>query len=302
MQRHRYSFFGQKVGIILDSADQTEAFIYMRFLRKKADNSWEKISEREGKSIKINLLEVIAIRDVFEKNNTKWSTVHKYSNESTVIIVENQQGIVNISVGSYNKQFRYPETILCEKLLNHILDEKIIFSTNNEKRSVEQESDFHNLDKAETKSQPEIRKNSPTQKPNNQEINSFEMDSERIEEPPIKPDDDIENPFEEELPEPPKIPEKKPFENQTRTAPGSKISGTISIDPLSLQHRGEFSFVPGKMISKTPKAVSFKIDNEESAIWIPISVIDGLDQAQNKQGLWIKDWFLKKILVVPAIQ
>jgi len=61
MDNHNQSFFGQKTGLLLNSADPSEPYIYLRFLKKKGDGTWEKPSNREGKNIKINLLEQIQI-------------------------------------------------------------------------------------------------------------------------------------------------------------------------------------------------------------------------------------------------
>ena len=48
MKRHSQSFFGQKTGIILDSADWDNPCIFMTFIRKLTHDNWEKPSENQG--------------------------------------------------------------------------------------------------------------------------------------------------------------------------------------------------------------------------------------------------------------
>jgi len=71
MDRHNYSFFGQKTGMLLDSAEIDQPCLYLRFLKKKQDGSWEKPSQGQGKNIKLNLIEMIAILRIFRTENTK---------------------------------------------------------------------------------------------------------------------------------------------------------------------------------------------------------------------------------------
>jgi hypothetical protein len=129
MNHHNYSFFGQKTGMLLDSAEINQPCLYLRFLKKKQDGSWEKPSQGEGKNIKLNLLEMIAILRVFRSENSKWSTVHKFGEDVKSITVENKNSIIAFMISGYVKQLKFPESELFIDLLDHIYNEKIINAT-----------------------------------------------------------------------------------------------------------------------------------------------------------------------------
>jgi hypothetical protein len=130
MERHSWSFFGQKVGVIVDSKTLTEPFIAFKLLKKKESGQWEKPSLREGKIIKCNLLEVIAIRQVLHTSSeTAWQTMHKHHEETTSITLRRQGDQVIFQVAGYTKYFKGSELILLTDLLDHIYQEKIISAT-----------------------------------------------------------------------------------------------------------------------------------------------------------------------------
>jgi hypothetical protein len=282
MNHHRYSFFGQKTGLILDSGEQCEISSYFTFLKKKADNSWEKLSNHEGKCIKLNMLELIAIIDICNHSNQKWSTVHKYSNDSTPITFENQEGVINISIPGYNKQIRYPENNLFVRLLSHILEEKIINATG--KEIISNGEEISNIQ------EENVIKPSLT-------IDSIKKDS----------NNDIpENPFEPELPMSNPDPNRnlnnshqsQPISNNV--VPSEKTSLIVSSPSTSffalekLQRKGEFYLLPGSVLATRPKAVQFKMVGQ-TAFWIPLSVVNELDDASKMGGIWIKEWFARKL-------
>ncbi len=47
--------------MFIQSSSKRESFIFMKFIKKKGDGSWEKLSTREGKTIKVGLEEVVMI-------------------------------------------------------------------------------------------------------------------------------------------------------------------------------------------------------------------------------------------------
>jgi hypothetical protein len=134
MKRHIRSFFGQKTGIIFDSDDQSSEYAYMTFIRKQQNGIWEKPSERQGKKIKLNLGELIMIRRLLAGLDDKWSTIHTFKEVKTQISIsrnnKNREQIW-INVDSYSKNIKLPETEIFQLLLNHIIDEKIVYSTCN---------------------------------------------------------------------------------------------------------------------------------------------------------------------------
>jgi hypothetical protein len=130
MDRHNKSFFGQKTGMILDSDNKSQPFIFFRFIKKRQDNNWEKF--KEGKTIRLSLEELINILEVLKENQNEWKTMHTYENDSTNIEIRWEKGnrrAISIRAGAYKKMLYEAEILLLEMLLKHILKEKIAFST-----------------------------------------------------------------------------------------------------------------------------------------------------------------------------
>jgi hypothetical protein len=127
--RHKQSFFGQQSAMFLDSGPATDPVIYLRFIKKKGADLWEKPSVGEGTAVKINLLELIAITDVLTGAVPKWSTVHKSAQGTKPITVSTSGDTLWFNVGTYSKSFKYPETVLVTRLFQHILHEKIAWAT-----------------------------------------------------------------------------------------------------------------------------------------------------------------------------
>ncbi len=142
MDRHDVSFFGQKTALIVSSPSKSDPFVYVRFLRKKPDGSWEKPSQKEGLVIKLNILEIISIRDITTRKRLSWKTFHTFKQNKTPISVEwdnyetmarNQPeaetDYIWFNAGNYSRPIRYPETELLRELFRHIVKEKIEFAT-----------------------------------------------------------------------------------------------------------------------------------------------------------------------------
>ncbi|MFX0029011.1 MAG: hypothetical protein ACFE8B_07370 [Candidatus Hermodarchaeota archaeon] len=88
------------------------------------------MSNGEGKTVKCGLEEIVMILEVLEKKIKTWSTVHSFKEEKTPISI-NWEGDSKIwfNVGDYPKMLSFPQIKILKLLLNHILEEKIIFST-----------------------------------------------------------------------------------------------------------------------------------------------------------------------------
>ena len=263
MNHHNYSFFGQKTGMLLDSAEINQPNLYLRFLKKKQDGSWEKPSQREGKNIKLTLLEMIAILRIFRTQNSKWSTVHRFGEDTTSITVENKNNIISFMISGYAKQLKYPESILFTDLLDHIYQEKIINATGSNLKS--------------------NGKNGNTAKKPSQNICNNR-------------DSPIQNLADASIPEYPEEMDEIISENKEKK---ENLGNRIDIDPEqwynSLQTNEEFKLIPGAINEKREKAVNFHITDLIN-IWIPNSCINR-SQEGAKDGLWIKDWFLRKKMV-----
>jgi hypothetical protein len=127
---HSQSFFGQSTGMFIQSSSKSEPFIFLKFIKKKGNNSWEKLSTGEGKTIKCGLEEIIMILEVLRKNSKSWSTVHRFKEDKTPISVSWEgENKVWFNVGDYPKMLNFAQIEILKMLLIHILSEKIEFAT-----------------------------------------------------------------------------------------------------------------------------------------------------------------------------
>src|SRR5271157_1207269 len=137
MQSHRYSFFGQKTGMVLSARDWTDPWVTLTFIKKREQGSgsaWEKFPE--GKTIKLSLVELAAILAVVRGEKPAFKTYHKFKGDGTPIEVRYERGrgagepeSVVFSAGGYVRPVAWPETEVLLALLKHIFAEKIQHAT-----------------------------------------------------------------------------------------------------------------------------------------------------------------------------
>jgi len=84
VDNHSYSFFGQKVGLIIQSALKSEPYIFFRLIKCKNNGTWEKPSSGEGKIIKFSLEEMVCILRVLEKEINSWTNKVKQLKEKKI--------------------------------------------------------------------------------------------------------------------------------------------------------------------------------------------------------------------------
>jgi len=102
----------------------------MKFIKKKNNGTWEKLSNGEGKTIKCGLEEIVMILEVLKKKTKSWSTVHIFKDEKTSISLSWEgDNKVWFNVADYPKMLSFTQIEILKLLLNHILEEKIEFST-----------------------------------------------------------------------------------------------------------------------------------------------------------------------------
>ena len=132
VDNHSYSFFGQKVGLIIQSASKTEPYMFFRLIKCKNDGSWEKPSSGEGKIIKFSLEEMVWIIRVLNKEINSWSSYHTFKDNKTQISFkweDVKKGKLWIHIGSYSKVLEYAQFTILNMLMKHILKEKLEFAT-----------------------------------------------------------------------------------------------------------------------------------------------------------------------------
>ena len=132
VDNHSYSFFGQKVGLIIQSSSKNEPHIFFRLIKSKNDGSWEKPSIGEGKVIKFSLEEIVWIIRFLDKETNSWSSYHTFKDSKTQISFKWENGEYHklwIHIGKYSKVLEYAQIKILELLMKHLLKEKIEFAT-----------------------------------------------------------------------------------------------------------------------------------------------------------------------------
>lgn len=137
VNHHRISFFGSKTGILFDSNPSGSPDIFLTFIKKKVDGSWEKPSQKEGRTIKFSLVDMAFILRVLRGEISAWKTVHLYEERKTAISFERDsedRERLKIKAGDYIKLLNYGEVEVFKALLEHVFQEKVISSTEARKR------------------------------------------------------------------------------------------------------------------------------------------------------------------------
>ncbi|TFF97378.1 MAG: hypothetical protein EU541_08340 [Promethearchaeota archaeon] len=131
---HDQSFFGQNVAVFVQSTSKYEDFIFLKCIKRKVDNLWEKPSQGEGKYVKMSLGEMVMILKVLKAEIESWSTYHSFKDEGTNISFNWSHDILWINIGDYSKKLKSPQIEIFTLLLDHLLKEKIEFATGSKKK------------------------------------------------------------------------------------------------------------------------------------------------------------------------
>ncbi|TFG13556.1 MAG: hypothetical protein EU535_04785 [Promethearchaeota archaeon] len=168
--KHSQSFFGQSTGFTIQSSSKNEPFIFLKFIKKKKDDTWEKFSQGEGKTIKISLEEMIMIFQVLKHKINSWNSYHTYKEDNTPISFSwesNKENILWINIGTYSKMLGFAQIEIFRLFLKHLIKEKIKFATllnSSQKQDInpgeKQESSITNDDKNDLILNPNIMTNS----------------------------------------------------------------------------------------------------------------------------------------------
>lgn len=129
---HSKSFFGQNTGMIVKSTSKYDPFIYIQCIKRKPSGEWEKPTDNEGKTIKISLEELVSINHVLKHKKKTWQCMHNYKELTTSISFSWEDDVSDflwINIGDYSKMLNFAQTEVFKLYITHLLDEKIIFST-----------------------------------------------------------------------------------------------------------------------------------------------------------------------------
>jgi hypothetical protein len=141
---HSKSFFGQNTGIILTSWSKYEPHIFLNCIKLKPNGVWEKLSDNEGKIIKLSMEEMVLILQVLNRQNLAWQNNHYYKESKTSISFTWQDqatDVLWINIDNYSKMLNSAQTEILRLLLNHILHEKLIYSTSMDSEHHDQKLD-----------------------------------------------------------------------------------------------------------------------------------------------------------------
>ena len=130
--QHSQSFFGQNTGLIINSSSKSDAFLFIRCIKRKSDGIWEKPSAGEGKVIKCSLEEIIMILNVLNRKALNWQSYHTFKDNKTSISFgweDEKAQTLWIHIDKYSKMINSAQAELLRLLLTHILDEKINYAT-----------------------------------------------------------------------------------------------------------------------------------------------------------------------------
>jgi len=137
MSSNRKGFFGENTGLLYVNGPPSNPTIFMTFIKKKKDGSWEKPSQKKGRTIKFSLVDIAFILQVLRGDKNAWSTFHSFEERKISISFErdseNKENL-KIKAGDYLKLLNYGEIEVFKALLEHTFQEKVISSTEVKKR------------------------------------------------------------------------------------------------------------------------------------------------------------------------
>jgi len=142
---HTKTFYGQKSSITLTSPSKLAPYVFLSCINRKEDGTWENTAEREGKTVKINIEEIICILEVLLKKSANWRGFHVFKERKTEIYVgweKESREIVQIRIGEYIKKLRFPNLNFFTLMLEHILSEKIEFATSGKSKKKSKDGDI----------------------------------------------------------------------------------------------------------------------------------------------------------------
>jgi hypothetical protein len=129
---HTKTFYGQKTSVRVTSPSKQVPYIFLSCINRKKNGTWEKPSEKEGKTVRLSIEEIICILEVLNRRSANWRGYHVFKDRKTEIYVgweDESRQVLQIKIGDYRKKLRFPNLNFLTLMLTHILSEKIEFAT-----------------------------------------------------------------------------------------------------------------------------------------------------------------------------
>ena len=155
---HLISIFGQNTGIIIKSTSKFKSHLFIQCFKKNRKGKWEKPSNKEGKTVKFSLEEMIIIYRVLSRKMLNWQSVHAYKERRTSFSFsweDEETKILWITIADYSKVLNFAQVEVFRLLLRHLIEEKVVYSTSYiKKNSISKDTEpqfenYNNLQKQE---------------------------------------------------------------------------------------------------------------------------------------------------------
>lgn len=279
---HNQSFFGQNSAFFVQSSSKYDDFIFIRCIKRKAGNVWEKPSQGEGKNIKLSLGEMIMIRKILTRERDSWSTYHRYNDDSTQISFNWQGEVLWANIGEYGKKLQSPNIEILDLLLQHLITEKIEYGTGG-RPPMEREP---SSDSSQLKDTPSNRPSAHTP---DDIMTNFRSEDETGLSSPTAPTQQTGKRGYSESDHKIIVKEEVITPSSQSSTESSKTNEDRSQEPVDART------VKGTIRRETPKALLIMFENGVES-WIPKSTIHSQFSSQNKgqQPFLIQSWVLDK--------
>jgi hypothetical protein len=129
---HLISFLGQNIGIIIKSTSKFKSHLFIQCFKKNKNGIWEKPSNKEGKTIKFSLEEMIMILRVLSRKMLNWKGFHAFEERRTSFSFsweDEESNILWITIADYSKVLDFAQVEIFRLLLRHLIEEKVVYST-----------------------------------------------------------------------------------------------------------------------------------------------------------------------------
>lgn len=129
---HLISFFGQNTGIIIKSTSRFKSHLFIQCFKKNRKGEWEKPSNKEGKTVKLSLEEMIMIYRVLSRKMLNWQSIHVFKEKKTSFSFsweDEETKILWVTIADYSKVLNFAQVEIFRLLLRHLIEEKVVYST-----------------------------------------------------------------------------------------------------------------------------------------------------------------------------
>lgn len=129
MDKHNVSFFGKSSAMLVSTAGMNDPYMFVRMIKQKQDQTWEKPSQQEGKLIRFSLEEQCMILNVLNRYMDDVSGFHTFKDSKTPFSFKWKEETLWCNVGDYSKPLTASQVDYFRRIMEHIVEEKIANAT-----------------------------------------------------------------------------------------------------------------------------------------------------------------------------